>query len=437
MYKNACLLLLLPLLTIACGGAGGDEPVAVARADIRETDDLFVYREQSPYAQVLKSCALAATSEASCSLDTLPFIIQATPEFTREDVMNRLLVTHAWMGQRFEALLAGAPESMIPLFGAVTAISIGSTVRPSYYWSLNGAIRLDPVDMWLTIAEKANVSVARDYRDDFGAELQFWSIGTYRKGDSQAHDYYNLTDTRERTLEDIKIPSYSLWYHELAHAVDFLPSESVPFLLSELKTGDALFQNESLFLSPQLDVQYPLISDILWSLGEVSFDGQAATEEQKSFTPAYVGSEMANDGAMQYYSYNTIREDFATLFEKIMMKREFDVDYYLAYVQKPADVDRYSCSELTVGWGVRNRLADPLVLSRARWVVESIYGVQQQFDQFLANLGPQISMTPGLDWCTNRDGGQQLASGVQGRTRPVFDSEEFERLEAERRFHRH
>ena len=121
-----------------------------------------------------------------------------------------------------------------------------------------------------------------------------------------------------------------------------------------------------------------------------------------------------------------------------MMKREFDIDYYVAYVQKPANVERYSCSELTVGWGVKNRLADSVVQSRARWVVESIYGAEPQFDQFfLNNVGQQVPMTPGVDWCTNRDNARQIASAEQSRSRPLFDRDEFERLEAERLFRRH
>lgn len=448
MYKSIFSLFVLPCVLIACGGSGGDQPTTpsigeddppiIERADVRDTDALYAYRTDSPYAQVLRACALADTLEESCTLDALPFITQATPDFSRADIMDRLLVTHDWMGQRFEALLRDAPESMIPLFGSVTAISIGSTVRPSYYWSLNGAIRLDPAGMWLNTAEKANVSIKKDYRDAFGAELQFWAFGTYRNGDKQAYDFYNLTDERERTLDEIKLSSYRLWYHELAHAIDFLPNESVPFLNSNLQTSEALFENDFLFLSPQLENQYPLLSSVLWSLGEVSFDGEDATELQKTFTPTYLGSEMANDGAMQYYSYNTIREDFATLFEKAMMKREFGLDYYIGYVQKPADVERYSCSELTVGWGVKNRLADPLVLARARMVVESIYGLQPEFDQFLANnIGQAVPMTSGVDWCTNRDGAKQAASEVQSRQRPLFDRDEFERLESERQYQQH
>ena len=164
---------------------------------------------------------------------------------------------------------------------------------------------------------------------------------------------------------------------------------------------------------------------------------------RKGFTPGYVGSEMANDGAMQYYAYSTIREDFATAFEKTMMKKEFGLDYYVAFVTKPADVERYNCSELIVQWGVRNRLADPVVQYRSRLAVESIYGATPEFDQFMRDdLGLQDPMTVGVDWCTNRDGTLNMASGAQSRQLTLdssqsFDPLEFEQLEAQRQRGRH
>ena len=292
MFKTMCSVLALSLVLVACGGGSGDPsqattdpdaPPVVSRVDVRAEDSLYPYRQDSPYAAVLKQCSLATTVDASCTLDTLPFITQAKPDFDRSDVLDRLLVTHDWMGKRFEALLDDAPASMIPLFGSVTAISIGSTIRPSNYWSLTGAIRLDPANLWLSVAEKANVSTQEDFRQGFGADLQFWAFGTYRNGNQPAYDFYNLTDTRERNYNDIKLRNYTLWYHELAHAVDYLPNESVATLDNTLKTGDALFQNDYLFLSPQFVAEYPLYSDVMLSLAQVSFRGEEATNEQKRF----------------------------------------------------------------------------------------------------------------------------------------------------------
>ena len=443
---------MLVCLVSGCGGGGGDSVVPdepfgddpeegqtvndelVARSDIRGTDQLYAYRPDSPYATVLRDCALVDRSDDACSLEVLPFITQATPDFSREDILDRLLVTHDWMGVRFEQLLAEAPEYMVTLFGSLTSIAIGSTVRPSNYWGGTGGKQLDPENLWLSVEEKATVSVEEDYRSDYGKDLNYWAFGTLRRGNQPASYYYSLTSTDERTLNDIRIPVYRLFYHELAHAVDYLPSASVPTLDARLTPAAALAANEQYWLSPQLYLDLPLYSEELQALAQVSYKGREATVAQKNYSPAQVGSLMAGDGAAKYYGYSTHREDFATLFATTMIKRDFDVDYYMAFVQKPEDEDDYDCSELAVGWGVRNRIADPLVIPRAKWVLESVYGFSAEIDAFFAgSLGQQNQMTAGLDWCSNRDGLSTIAGKLASDASPAaFDTRARIQLEGER-----
>jgi len=451
------------LILSACGGSSSgipkdDDPTPgpivnpgppvviddeVQRQDIREDDELFAYRSTSPHANVLKDCALIESADDACTLSTLPFIGQVATTVSRSDVMDRLLVTHNWMGERFEALIDAAPDNMIPLFGSITSISIGSKIRPSNYWTGTGAIQLDPESLWLSVAEKANVSIEEDYRSGFGADLQFWSFGTLRDGDKPAITYFNLTDTEERTLDDIKFPMYRLLYHELAHAVDYLPAASVATLDETRTPNSALNRNRRFFLSERLVNDLPLYSNTMYRLGQVSFKGEDATEAQKSLTPSDVGAEMANDGAIRYYGYSTTREDFATLFAISMMKFNFGHDYHIAYVQKPVDETDYACSELTVGWGSRNRMADSLVIPRVRWVFESIYGSSDEFEQFFAtDSGFSEPMTPGVDWCTNRDGGNVTDASLRGRSLQQMTAAdarqaEFKQLEMERLSHAH
>ncbi len=380
----------------ACGSSGGN--------DILDENQLYAYRSDSPYAAVLKDCALAKEIVDTCTLQTLPFIAQQNPEFTKADIMNRLLVTHDWMGERFEALLNDAPEKMIPLFGSLTSISIGSTVRPSYYWAGTGGIRLDPAGLWLTVAEKANVSAEEDYRSGFGDDLQFWFFETLRNGNQAAVNYYSLSDDSERPYEDIKVPMYRLLYHELAHAVDYLPAESIPSLNASLNPAQALTVNENFFLSPRMYNDMPLNSQVLDELSQVSFRGVTATDSQISYQPDFLGSEMANDGASRYYGYYTQREDFATLFAVALMKLDFNLDSYVGFVNKPANLESYFCSELLVGWGQKNRLADALVQPRAKWALEQVYGQRDEFDNFFAENATQLKdMVPGVNWCDNRD----------------------------------
>ncbi len=428
MIKTRMWVFIIAAILTGCGGSGGDTPEpepepdsddadVLARSDIRDVDDLFVYRPDSPYAAVIKECALVETADEACTLETLPFITQATPDFTKDDIMDRLLVTHDWMGERFETLLRDAPDNMIPLFGSLTSIVIGSTVRPSHYWTGTGGIQLDPSMLWLSLEEKANVSIAEDYRSDFDKDLQFWEVKSMRIGDSPAQQYFSLSDRQERTLKDLEIPVYRLWYHELSHAVDYLPSASVATLDSSLAPARALDNNSQFFLSPQLYLDLPLYSQTLYDLGQVRFRGETATEEQKNLSPSYVGSEMAIDGAAEFYAYNTWREDFATLYTAAMMKNNFEIDYFTAFVAKPANEESYNCSELTVGWGLKNRLADALVAPRAKWVMESIYGPNPQIDNLFANkLGEAVPMIAGLDWCSNRDGVTTFAASQKSGT---------------------
>lgn len=452
MFDSRIFALGFVVLLAACGGSGGDttpssdEPIdpsnpatqppvqgtepppdengRLPRVDIRGLDQLYPYRSDSPYADILKECALATDDAEACTLQQLPFITQATADFSREDIMDRLLVSHDWMGERFETLLNDAPGIMIPLFGAITSISIGSDVRPSNYNTTRGAIRLDPAHFWLTTQEKANISVQEDFRSDFGADLQFLNVNSVRLNGNRVSSSATLTDYNERTLQQVKLPAYRLWFHELAHAVDYLPSSSVPTLDSTLTPGRALYKNRQHYLSPKLYLDLPLYSNVLYGLGQVSFRGEPASDLQKSYTAYDAGAEMANDGAMMFYAYSTEREDLATLFADTMLKLSFNADYYISYTEKPDNLDDYDCDELVVGWGVKNRLADPLVSPRARWVLEQVYGSSASLDQFFsANLGQAVPMTPGVDWCTNVAPVQASSGEIAARSRSAGEDE--------------
>ena len=352
--------------------------------------------------------------------------------------MDRLLVTHDWMGQRFETLLERAPNDMLSLFGSVTSIAIGSTVRPSNYWTGTGAIRLDPAFLWMSLEEKATISIQEDYRSGFGRELGFWSVRASRIGDEAAYPFHSLTSYEERSLEDLSIPVYALLYHELGHAVDYVHSDVMSLLNSSLNPSDAIRELDSYRSSSMLSNISPLRSQAMDDLARVQFRGDDATQEQVLFTPTDVGAFMADDGAMKYYSYHTEREDFANLLESSMMKKNFNVDLSIGYVAKPADENNYRCSELTVGWGQYMRLSDPQVWLRAKWTVDRVYGQSADTNAFFDGLaGLNRPMTVGLDWCQNRDGVTTLAFGRSAEVEQVNDEAMTLQVEYERRQRHH
>lgn len=401
------VVVFLFLAIAGCGGGGGDSenPDALPRFDVRGLESLYPYSSQGPYRDVLKDCALITRSENGCSLQRLPFIGQSGNAVTRAGVMDRVLVTHEWMGRQFDTLLEQAPDDMLQLFASVTSISIGSTVRPSNYWIGTGGIRLDPAFLWMSLEEKANVSVAEDFRSGYGKELNFVHLQSSRINGQRAYPYHTLTSYDERTLEDLRIRVYSLLYHELGHAVDYMHPDLMQLVDTSSNPADAIEAFESYRASTQLAAELPLRSTEMLYLAQVKFQGYIATEQQKQYTPADVGSFMGSEGAIKFYSYNTEREDFANLLELAMMKKQFDVDFLMGYSVRPADNENPRCSELILGWGQHNRLSDPFVLPRAKWVLEKVYGSISENDEFIAsNEGLKREMTSGLNWCENRDG---------------------------------
>ena len=420
---RSVVLLAASLLLVACGGgSSGDEPVADdpgalsetpgtptidelnAQRDIVGLDGVYPYVRSSQYADVLSDCALIDDFRQACTLDVLPFIIQDASEPTVADVMSRVLVTHDWMGERFETLLRSSDESLVRMFGSVTSILIGSTVRPSNYWGGTGGIQLDPVYLWMSVEEKMTISLEEDFRSDFGSDLQFLFFQARLRDGNLVSTTFNLVNDETRTLEDIRIPTLRLLYHELAHANDFLPRSVAPFLDSRQIPGAALDQLSDFWLSPQLVATQPLNSSVMDSLADVRFLGDDATDSEKTVTADVVGAEFANDGAATFYGYSTIREDLATLVETAMLKAVFDIDVAAGFVDIPNDPDNAFCDDYIVGWGTRNRFSDPVVLSRAKVVLEDLFGSSEGLDQFIAaQLGNDDDMTPGNGWCAERD----------------------------------
>ena len=401
-------------------GIGDDDDSPLPRADVREVDAVYPYRADGPWAGSLARCALAEEFETACPLTELPFIAQATPTPSVEDVLDRLLVTHDWMGERFEEALRRAPEGLVQLFAPTTSITIGSTVRPSYYTGLTGGVRLDPDYLWQTVEEKATVSIEDDPRTPFQALLGFRDVSARLVGRERAYEYFPLDDRSERTFEQSQKLLLTLLYHELAHANDFLPPGTGGLLDASLKPFEALDANQDRWLSPQLQAQYPQASTLLPRLAEIRFRGEEPTAEEAALEAGAVGAEFANDGGLDFYSYLTIREDFAELFEAAMMKAIFDVDVHYAFTNLPADPEDYGCDELLVGWGERNRLGDPAVAERAGWAVASIYGQSAAVDEFVAaRSGTAELMEPGTDFCTNLSPNPTLASRSRGPVPPV------------------
>lgn len=384
-----------------------DLDISATSGDIRETYILELHTEprayvqNSKYASVLSECALIRHSNSSCTLSKLPFIGQESTTVTKADVMNRVIVSHEWMGERFSQLLDILPADMLPLFRSVTTIVISKDIRPSHYRSMTGAIYLDPAYLWTTVAEKRTIDTKKDYRSDYGNKLQHRYLARYVLNNAYAYPYHSLTDDSEREVKDIVHRFARLLYHELAHANDFLPPNYIARLDNSSTAFLALRFLRNARISTRLTAQSPLQSQTLSSIAQVYYQGEKATAEQIAMTPQVLGADFERDRANEFYSYSTIREDTANLFEATMMQLNYGIELDVGFSNAPAGSSP-ACNDYVVGWGMRNKLAQPAVRARAKFVAQEILGTMYNWDDFFSNkVGTSTHMQAGKGWCDN------------------------------------
>jgi len=96
-------------------------------------------------------------------------------------------------------------------------------------------------------------------------------------------------------------------------------------------------------------------------------------------------------------------EDVATLFEATMMKYHYNSQQTVGFASK--QTGSVTCDSISMVWGVRDRLTNPLVAERARFVSEYIFSDRVDFVGFFAGLAlDEQSIDKGTTWCDVRDG---------------------------------
>ncbi len=399
------LMICVTTVTVSCGGGGGGggggnpapPPMFEGMQVVRYPMGAATPAESdSPYAATLRDCVFSNTRADSCTFRPLPLIGTETRNPTVDDVMDRVLVSHAWMGPRFRAVLEALPPDMLLMLRAVTAVVISSDVRPSFYWTATGAIYLDPEYIWLTPAERADIPTTPDFRSDFGRDLQFAMPWRYVKDNDYAYTRYPYGQEQPRTIDEILVDIGRLLYHELAHANDFFPPESHLNLALDQRVPDG---RAAIIISDDLTQLMPLSSSVMRGLARVRFHGDPATTAQRNYTPSQVAGFFSPDQATVFYNYSTEREDLAMLFEILMMRARFDVEMDTAVTNNPTG-DNVTAEDYIVAWGQRNRIGTLAIKNRARYVVGRILP-NVDLDAYIDAMPGPTQMRPGENWIEN------------------------------------
>ncbi|MFT6267627.1 MAG: hypothetical protein ACJAVV_000425 [Alphaproteobacteria bacterium] len=393
------------------GGSGEDEVLVTIKDVDFDTnglfygnnniisEDMYAYRANSPFKNALERCVYNnyIPNPPACTFQDLPLIGMQTRTPSVEDVLNRTLVSHAWMGDRFADYLqnSAAGLDMLNLLRGVTAVIISYDVRPSFYWVATGAIYLDANSFWQSPAERDTLNDQPDFRSDFGSDLQFSVFWRYTKD----NDYYpkpriDKQGRAQRDFSDVEASISWLMYHELAHANDFFSPDSWSAINTNT-TPLAYFQNNGTS-SDILSVTLPLRSSEMHSLAQVRFDNQTPTTIERNYAGTDVEGFFTPDIAASFYSYFTEREDFATLVERYMMLYRLDAEADLAIID-----GRTSSDEPLVVWGQRNRISESSLEDRTVYALSRVYPELDDVRVVLRSLPVPVLMAPNLGWFEN------------------------------------
>jgi len=292
---------------------------------------------------------------------------------------------------------------------------ISYDIRPSFYWAATGAIYLDANNFWLTAQERDTINEAPDYRADFGNDLKFVMPWRYVKDNDYASAYIPASVRVDRSASIGLYRLTSLMYHELAHANDFIPSTEWYSHTPQTRVLDAALSSD--FESDQLSIALPLQSQTMRNLAQVSFAGKNANATQKSYLPADIEGFFSPDFATDFYAYSSLREDFAMLFEELMMQKRFNVFRDVAITNQPTG-NNISAQDYIVIWGQRGRIGEESIKSR---VLFSASRVLPEYDSVTAlnNISAPITMTQGNNWIENLSISPNPSNAAKAVKKPV------------------
>lgn len=451
------LLRLRATVTLADGRSLADEfsllvqpPPNPAAQPLFDADNpssrVYPYLAEGPHASALADCiyhpGLSSSPNNLCTLGRLPLLGQQTSGAAPsiEQVMQRVLVSHDWMGEVFERFLREQDPhgDFRRMLASTTAVVIGARVRPAFYWSATGAIYLDAAYLWLTPAQRDTLSEAPDPRSAYGSTLSYSTPWRYVLDNRYATRSWPIAERQSRELAELRYELGRLLYHELTHAADFLPPRLHATLPTTLRVYEAVPANTP---SQTLQQQLPFLSQEMVALGRVQYFGVAPTAALEAYTPDDVLRFFSNDRVTDDYSYSlpvgasVPREDAAMLMEEAMMQLRYGVQRDFAIT--PRLQDGAASADLILRWGQRGRIGDAAIKPRLALILPEL--MPWVDSRLIEQLPTPLALRAGLSWGQNLDqsaiaaGSPRALSATERAADAALMDQQFGRQEQARR----
>ncbi|WGL16259.1 hypothetical protein PVT68_16000 [Microbulbifer bruguierae] len=374
-------------------------------------NNVYSYRADSPYRDYLADCVYSNQlgDDSLCTLEKLPVIGMQSGAPTVDQIMDHVLVSHDWMGARFEQFLNELDPhgDFARLLRATTAVVISSDIRPSFYWSLTGAIYLDPDSLWLSPKERDVINEQPDYRSGFGSDLNFVTPWRYVKNNNYVFYGYPVSQRENRPLREIEADLGSLLYHELAHANDAMSPakinaglDSSDIFFNQAQSGAVVNESVRAVNTPQ--------SSELFALADVRYRGVEASALQRLYDAGDIAGFFFPDSASDFYSYTTPWEDTAMLFEEVMMSMRYGIQRDIAVTNSP--FSPRSGDDYVVAQGQRGRIGSTNIRARATTAVQGL--LPEAWAEAHAHLN---SITP-VAMCVGEGWNQNLTPACAGQS---------------------
>jgi hypothetical protein len=135
------------------------------------------------------------------------------------------------------------------------------------------------------------------------------------------------------------------------------------------------------------------------------------TDEQIAYTMEDVANMFKTEGAPQFYSYSSTREDLAILFDGFMMHARYGVSRDVA-------VSDQAYSDIV--WGQRDRMGEEWIKPRMSFVTNRILPEYSEANSVIQNLSPPLALDDSKTWRNSVVlDSTQRAEGVRKSSKPA------------------